>query len=63
MIRFIDLSNQITEGIKEFTFYDTITDKFLVFSDCQTWESIDNFKEDYTGDDLERYLKLIPEKF
>jgi len=63
MIRFIDLTNQITEGTKEFAFYDTVTDKFVLFSGCQTWETIENFKQDYSGNQIDRYLSLIPNDF
>lgn len=61
MIRFIDLTNQITADTKEFAFFDTVVDKFKEFSDCQTWETIEDFKLDYEGDELERYLALIPD--
>lgn len=61
MIRFIDLTGQINDGSPEFAFYDTVTDIFAEFSGNQTWESVESFKEDYTGDQVDRYLRLIPD--
>ena len=63
MKRFINLTNQIIDGEKEFAFYCTVRDEFETFSGAQTWNSIKEFKQDYEGDDLERYLNLIPEDF
>lgn len=63
MIRFIDLSNQIIEGEKEFAFYNTVTGKFFEFSDSQTWDCIEDFITDFTGDDLNRFILLIPENW
>lgn len=60
MIRFINITDQITDGEQEFAFFDTVTDKFKTFSDSQTWNSIADFISDYQGDELERYLDLIP---
>jgi len=67
MIRFIDLGLQ-TENSKrdEFAFFDTITDKFLEFDNCQTWDNVDDFIFDYNrsrGDELQRFLNLIPNGF
>lgn len=63
MIRFINLTNQIIQGVKEFAFFDTVTDKFVEFSGSQTWITIEDFKQDYIGEEIERYLKLIPDNF
>jgi len=63
MKRFIDLSDQIIEGTKEFAFYDTTIDKFLEFQGVQTWETMEEFMKDYDGDDMERFTKLIPENW
>ena len=63
MIRFIDLSNQIEEGINQFSFFDTVTDKFEEFSGSQTWETVYEFQEDYDGNNIDRYLDLIPLKW
>ena len=61
MIRFINLSNQIIEEQKEFAFYDTVTDTFLTFNGSSTWWTVEEFRNDYTGEELDRYLKLIPD--
>lgn len=63
MIRFIDLSDQIIEGLTEFAFYDTVNDEFCSFSGNSTWESINEFKESYDGNDLLRFLTLIPDSW
>lgn len=65
MIRFIDLTGQIYLDDEEkcFAFFDTVRDKFCEFSGCQQWDSIEEFKNDYTGDEVNRYLSLIPEHF
>lgn len=63
MIRFIDLTDQITDDEREFAFYDTVTGTFLKFSGWQKWSTVEDFKEDYDGDDLPRYLSLIPKEF
>jgi len=68
MIRFIDLKNQICDGVNNFAFYDTITDTFCVFGeeDQQVFDSIDEFTNVYDkekeGDlrPLSRFLNLIP---
>jgi hypothetical protein len=68
MKRFIDLGNQtgnidIKEGEKEFAFYCTVLDCFESFGGSQTWETKDEFKDDYQGNELDRYLKLIPDSW
>ncbi len=63
MRRFIDLFNQTGNAKTEFAFYDTTTDKFETFSDSQTWESTEEFINDYEGNQLARYLKLIQKEF
>ena len=66
MKRFIDLQNQTGNinyevGEREFSFYCTISDKFESFSDNYTWNSVQDFREDFDGDNIQRYLNLIPE--
>lgn len=65
MIRFINLGTQLyltndTDGF-EFAFYCTVRDVFEEFSGSQTWASKKEFIADYDGDELDRYLSLIPE--
>ncbi|AVF49384.1 hypothetical protein AL492_17835 [Elizabethkingia anophelis] len=60
MIVYIDLKDQIIEGEDRFAFYDTITDSFCSFSGCQSWSSMDEFKMDYDGDEIERFTSKIP---
>lgn len=63
MIRFIDLTDQIEEGVKHFAFFNTVIDGFDKFSGAQVFDSLQDFKLCYDGDDLQRYLHLIPESF
>ena len=64
MIRFIDLRDQIIEGIDEFAWFDTVVDEFLNFADTQTWESWEDFVEDYnyapTTYEFDRFVHLFP---
>jgi len=56
MIRYIDIKDQVCEGYPEFAWWDTVIDRFLIFNDSQTWETWEDFEEDFkaTGyeDDL-----------
>lgn len=65
MKRFIDLRTQLylTDDAENnaFAFFCTVRDKFETFTGSQTWSSKEEFLEDYDGDDVERYLALIPE--
>lgn len=65
MLRFIDLGDQIIEGERQFTFYDTVTDSFCVFSGTQVWNSRFDFINDFDDmdQDITRYLVLIPDDF
>jgi len=67
MIRFIDLTDQIDEGGKEFAFFDTITGCFVEVSGYQTFTSwgdlIDCYNEDAPENQrcpLQRLTSLIP---
>jgi len=69
MIRFIDLKDQILEYCPMFAWYDTIADSFLEFSGNQTWESWEEFTNDYNDErdipkswPLKRFKTLINEK-
>lgn len=59
MIRFINIGSQITDDNNEFAFYDTTTDTFCSFSGSQKWDSVENFKQDFDGNDIDRFLRLI----
>lgn len=62
MIRFIDLTGRIylDDEEKAFAFFDTTTDKFCEFSGNQYWDKLEDFKEDYTGNEIDRFLRLMP---
>lgn len=63
MIRFIDISNQITEETPEFSFFDTVTEKFLEFNGKQTFEDAVDFILSFQGENIDRFLNLIPKEF
>lgn len=65
MLRFINLSDQINEGEKEFAFYDTVTESFVTLSGSQTWASVEDFTKDYQDEqgskhNYARMVRLIP---
>ncbi|MEK6881463.1 MAG: hypothetical protein AABY22_17705 [Nanoarchaeota archaeon] len=61
---FIDLGDQTGEntgeGVKEFAFYDTGNDMFESFNGISTFENKEEFLQFYSGNEPERYLRLIP---
>ena len=62
MLRFIDLTGQITSGF-EFAWYDTVTDKFVAFNGIQTWDCWEDFEEDVKLDTnlcIGRFKTLFP---
>ena len=73
MLRFIDLGDQIAcdDGeTREFAFYDTIGSNFVELNTGPTWESWEEFEEDWRvtfsdapcfGWTLERFRGLCPE--
>lgn len=69
MKRFINVGNQIQnyeEAINEFSFYCTVVDSYESFNGENVWASAKEFKKDYIesgGDEIERYLALIPKEF
>jgi hypothetical protein len=69
MKRFIDIGHQMHLGDsepKQFAFYCTAKDTFERFSNKDIWETASGFAYDYTlsgGNELERYLNLIPDEF
>lgn len=61
MIRYVHIGDQINEGADEFAFFDTVTLKFIVFSDEQVFDSVEDFLLCASGyEDYERCLFLIP---
>lgn len=59
MIRFIDMTGQVTLGRdRYFAWLDTSVDRFETHSDTQYWTSWKDFEEDYEGTELERYRSL-----
>ncbi len=65
MIIFLDLKGQITEGETSFAFYDTVTDRVMEFGPDkdQVFDSLEDFRETYDGDDIERFTQFIPRGF
>ncbi len=69
MKRFIDIGHQMYLGDnepKQFAFYCTVIDRFEQFAGEDVWYHTDDFTKDYLeagGDELERYLGLIPDEF
>jgi hypothetical protein len=67
MIRFIDLKDQICEGTREFAWYDTVRDEFFGFPNAYTWESWEDFEEDFKANkcdwDIERFRGLFHQDF
>ena len=71
MIRFLNLKNQICEGVNHFAFYDTISDTICSFGEQgeQVFSSIEEFKYEFGGKQkgttrpLSRFLNLIPNDY
>jgi len=59
VIRFIDL--RAADIGARFAFFDTVTDTFRMYSGYQVWDNWRDFKQDYTGDELDRYEALLPD--
>lgn len=45
MIRIVRIGDQIIEGCDDFAFYDTVTDKFLVFDNEQLFGSLEDLQQ------------------
>lgn len=64
MKRFVNLGTQLWSSDEDmpnqFAWYDTITQSFEIHSGTSVWETWENFKNDYQGDNLERYMNLFP---
>ncbi len=68
MIRFLNLANQISEGINSFAFYDTVTDAIIEFGGENKFDDVEGFTKACLIDNenkhlIERCLKLIPDDF
>ena len=69
MIRYLNLANQITEGINSFAFYSTISDTILTFDNEQVFDSIEDFTDCFTRNKvvdpfgIDRFIALIPETY
>lgn len=64
MKRFIDIGTQTgeqEEGVKEFAFYCTVIGEFESHGISMTWATKQEFIDDYEGNELGRYLILIPD--
>ena len=59
MKRFVDLRGTDVEW--NFAWFDTILEEFEVHDFVQAWNTWGEFLEDYLGDDLTRYERLVPE--
>jgi hypothetical protein len=69
MKRCINIGHQAKineEGSKEFGFFCTVKDRFEIINGNCLWESVEEFTRDYQatgGDQINRYLVLIPKTF
>jgi hypothetical protein len=59
MIRFVYVGSQITSNKSTFAWFDTVIDRFLEFNNEQTWSSWDDFKNDYDGEEIDRFERLF----
>lgn len=70
MTRFLDLTNQIIDGEKNFAFFNTVNNQIIHFDNECVFDSkedfIDHFENDKhkeSGKPLNHYLNFIPENF
>lgn len=68
MIRFLDLSNQIEDGVKHFAFYDTVRGDIIIIYDTRVFQSMEDFEictdaGNVTVEYYKRLKALIPENF
>lgn len=61
MVRFVNIGDQLTDGVNDFAFFDTCVSKFMEFGGEQVFESLEDFAL-FGSDDprYERCLGLIP---
>ena len=61
MVRFVNIGDQITDGVNDFAFFDTCVSAFMEFAGEQVFDSLEDFA--LFGSDDTRYdrcLALIP---
>ena len=58
MKRFVDIRGQGTGS--RFAFWDTIHDQFETHGTEMAWDAVDEFRQAYQGDELDRYVSLCP---
>jgi len=58
MKRFIDLRGQHAGG--NFAWWDTVRDEFERHGYAMAWDTWNDFATSYTGTELERYERLLP---
>ncbi len=59
MKRFVDLRG--AETGYQFAWWDTIVDRFEMWSDAMAWDTWDEFAGAYHGGELDRYARLVPD--
>ena len=62
MVKFVNIGDQLTDGVNDFSFFDTCVSKFMEFGGEQVFDSLEDFAL-FGSDDprYERCLALIPE--
>lgn len=77
MIRFLNLKNQIDEGVNDFAFFDTVYGRICTFDQQDVFDSLEDFttafwrswerkmvSRDFIDRQyFERYLSVIPDGF
>ncbi len=68
MIRFIDLTNQITDDQPAFAWFNAVTNSFLCSNGKRIWKTWNEFQWDYAaggwpGPSLERLSALFPKAY
>lgn len=67
MIRFLNLKDQITEGVCSFAFYDTVMDEIMDFDDMEVFDTLEEFEQWYsvanTSIPFDRFTSLIPKNY
>lgn len=58
MKRFVDVRGSMIGG--HFAWFDTVIDMFEIHSDNMVWDTWEQFKQDYEGNEVSRYKGLTP---